>query len=168
MSKKTSIINGISLVCGIAFAVCAFLCRMITPSPIDMIHKLDGLKVLPPIWIFNLLSVAWCFLMGAAAGVVIKELSEGHLCGRSAISAYQGLVFFLVAFFVSLMWYPAFFGAQVIFISFVMCLAVCISSICCAYNWFLAGVKTAALIMSAYSIWSMYILIINLSVLFGI
>lgn len=168
MSKKTSIFNGISLVCGIIGAVCAFLCRMITPSPLDMIHKLDGLNVLPPIWIFNLLSVVWCFLMGAAAGIVIKDLTDGHLCGRSAISAYQGLVFFLVAFFLGIMWYPTFFAAQAVFISFIMCLVICVSSVCCAINWFSAGIKTAALIMAAYSIWSTYILVINLSVLFGI
>ena len=168
MSKKTTIFNGISLICAIVGAACALVCRIITPSPVDMAHKLDSLDVLPPVWIFNLLSVALCFAAGAAAGVVIKDVGEGNLCGKSAIGAYRGLAFFLVAFFVSLMWYPAFFAAEAIFISMVMCLAATLGSVLCAYNWFGVGEGTAAVIMSAFSIWSVYILLINISVLFGI
>ena len=168
MSKNSSIINGISLICGIVGALCVFLSRMLSGNPLDMIHKLDGLNVIPPIWIFNFLSVIWYFLIGAAVGLTLKELNNGHSCGQSAIAGYRGIAFFLITFFVCLIWYPTFFSAQAIFISFVMCLAVCISAVCCAYNWFFAKVKIAALIMTAYSVWSLYILIINLSVLFGI
>ena len=67
MSRNTSVFNAASLVFGIIFAVCAFLSRMLSGSPIDMVHKLDGLQMLPPIWIFNFLCVAWYFAIGAAS-----------------------------------------------------------------------------------------------------
>ena len=168
MSRRSSIINGVSLIGGIVGAVFAFISRMLSGSPIDMLHKLGDVGVMPPIWIFNLLSVAWYFLIGAAAGNVIKNIADGSLCGRSEAAAYRGLAFFLVAFFMGLIWYPVFFVSQAIFISLLVCLITTLTSVLCAYAWLSAGETAAGVIVAAYSIWTVYIFIINFSISFGI
>lgn len=168
MSGKKSIINGVSLVCGIAGAVFAFICRTLSGSPIDTLHKLSNINVLPPIWIFNLLSVVWYFLISAAAGSVIKNIADGSLCGRSEAAAYRGIAFFLISFFMGLIWYPVFFISQAVFIALVISLVTTLTSVLCAYSYFSAGENAAGVIMAAYSIWTVYIFVINFAVSFGI
>ena len=166
MSRKVSIINGMSLICGIVAAVFAFVARLLSGSPLDMIHKLEGLEILPPIWIFNLLSVAWYFLIGAAAGCVIVSIKSRCTCGREEIWAYKGGLCFLFAFFCGLIWYPVFFVGEALFFSFLTSVIVTLSAVLCAYFWFGAKINKSALIMSAYAIWSFYMLVVNVSVLF--
>lgn len=168
MSKKTSLINGLSLAFGIAGAVCVFISRVLSGSPLDMIHKLEGIDVLPPIWIFNLLSAAWGFLICAALGAVIKRINDGGGFGQSEMHSYRGIAFFLVTFFMGLLWYPVFFAAQAIVIALLISLVTTVFAVCSAYDWFCAENNSPAVIMSAYSIWSIYILIINFSVLLQI
>ncbi|MBE6584185.1 MAG: tryptophan-rich sensory protein [Ruminococcaceae bacterium] len=168
MSRNTSIINGTSLFCGIISAVCAFFARMLSGSPLDMVHKLEGIDILPPIWIFNLLSVAWYFLIGAAAGAVIHGVNKGCVRGKEEIWAYRGGIFFSVTFFSGLIWYPLFFVGEALFFSLVTSIIITLSAVLCAYFWFGAKINNAALIMSAYTIWTFYVLIVNLSALFGI
>ena len=168
MAKKTSLFNGASLVCGIAAVGCFLISRMLSGSPLDMIHKLEALNVLPPVWLFDLLMLSWYFMIGAALGIVLAGINNGCLCGRNEIKAYRGIAFFLIAFFCGLIWYPAFFAGQALFISLLISILTSVCAVCCAYNWFGADQNGAGVIMSGYAIWSIYILIINLSVGFGI
>ncbi len=168
MSRNTSLMNGMSLICGVIAAICAFISRVIFGSPLDMIHKLEGIDLLPPIWIFNFICVAWYFFIGVAAGTVINGVSKKAVCGREELWAYRGGLFFLITFFSGLIWYPVFFVAQAIFISFAVSLAVTLGSLICAYFWFGSGVTIPALIVSANTIWSFYLLIVNISVLLSV
>lgn len=168
MSNRNSIINGVSLVLGAVCAMLAFLARTVSGSPLDMIHKLYGLEMLPPIWLFNFLSVAWCFLIGVAAGAVIYGALNKKACGRQEVESYIGLCFFLVSFFMSIIWYPLLFAAQALFLAFIACVLVTVSAILCAYWWFRASGGAPAVIMAAYAIWSIYICVVNIAVLFGI
>jgi hypothetical protein len=168
MSNKNSMINGLSLLLGAVCAVFAFLARAVSGSPLDIIHKLYGLELLPPIWLFNFLSVAWSFLIGAAAGAVIYGAASNKICGAQKIGAYIGLCFFLVSFFMSIIWYPLLFSAEALFLSFVASILVVLSAVLCAVNWFGAKVGIPAIIMSAYAICSFYLFIVNVAILFGI
>ena len=168
MSGKKSIINGVSLVCGIAGCVFALVCLMLSGSPIDMIHKLNNIGVLPPMWIFDLMILLWYFLIGAALGGVIKSISVGGNCGSGTVSAYKGIAFFLITFFMGLIWYPVFFVSQAIFISLLVSIISSVAAMLCAYSWLGSGENAEGVIIAAYSIWTVYVFIINLSVCFGI
>ena len=168
MSRNTSVFNATSLVFGIICAVCAFLSRTLSGSPIDMIHKLDGLQMLPPIWIFNFLCVAWYFAIGAALGAVIRGLFSSCACGRGEANAYKGTIFLICSFFLGLIWYPLIFSAGALFWGLVISILMTLSSLLCAYYLFLTDYKGSALIVSGYTVWTVYQLTVSIAALFSV
>lgn len=152
-----------AMLCGTVYTALCIGVRIMAGSPYGMIHKLDSAELIPPIWIFNLLWMFWSFLSGASAGMLIQMVSTGRISGRGEIFAYRGGLFFISLLFFSLIWYPVLFINEALFLSLCIALASVICSGVCAYTWYAAN-KTACLIMTAYTVWLIYVLLVNLSV----
>ena len=148
---------------GILCATVGFLPTALFGAPHEMIHILGGSKILPPIWIFNLLSILFCFLAGIAAGAVTDATSRRLNAGKDEISAYRGGLFFLSAFFISLIRYNVLFFLGRLFISLVLSVACLILSFLCSAEWSHTRPKSARGIMALFSIWQFYILFVNIS-----
>ncbi len=163
MKENARLLNLTSLICGATCAAFSAISRIVSGAPFDTIHKLDGCDIIPPIWIFNLLSVAWAFLIGLAAGSVISEASCSH-GASSQIHALRGGLFFISSFFLGILWYHTFFFEEFLFISLLLAIGALICNIICAFNWYNLSVSAPPLIISAYVLWLFYIVFMNISV----
>ena len=132
-----------------------------------MIHKFDNSGVIPALWLLNLLSFIWGFLIGYAAGSVLDTISCGGESITSEIAAYRGGLFFLVSFFLSQVWYSVFFGGEHLLLAIFLIILTLVSSIICAYFWS-SVLKLVALTLGAYGLWLFYLFILNASVLLHI
>ena len=135
-------------------------------SPFDMIHKLNGIGMIPPIWIINLLSIVFFFLQGFSLGSIITAAKNRINVGEKELCAYRGTVFLSCAFFLSLLWYPLFFFAEKLFLSLLVSIVCLIFSILCAIEWLHAEPVGASITIFVCCIFEFYILFINLSVFF--
>lgn len=135
-------------------------------SPFDMIHKLNGIGMIPPIWIINLLLIVFFFLQGFSLGSIITAAKNRINVGEKELCAYRGTVFLSCAFFLSLLWYPLFFFAEKLFLSLLVSIVCLIFSILCAIEWLHAEPIGASITVFVCSIFEFYILFINLSVFF--
>ena len=166
MSRGKSIINVTGLICGAVCAACAFLSRTISGNAFDMAHKIQDLGVMPSMWIFNLLSVIWYFVIGVAIGMAVQG-SDGA-CRENTLEIYRGGLFFVTAFFLGLIWYPMFFVTQVLFLALLVSIILTACAVVCAYAWFKAGIGISGVAMSAFSVWSLYVVVINFATLMSI
>ena len=144
------------LICGIIYAVIGFFVRLCVKNPYNMIHLLGADAYLPPLWLFNLLSLFWLFISGFAAGIVIGRLASGRTGGREEISVYRGLLFFIALFFLSLIWYPLLFGGVRLGLSLLAALLCIVCSAACGLAWRCAGI-IPGLFMLANAVWRFYI-----------
>lgn len=164
MSKKKFSISGAPLWCGIILAAVGFIYQVILGSPFETLHLLIGLSYFPPIWIFNLLSSAWFFLIGIAAGAVIHATAESLNIGSCETLAYKGGLFFLSCVFLSLIRYYLLFFSLKLLLSLVTSIICLICSFVCAFIWRKVHPHLSSIIMFAFSIWQFYFFLINTSV----
>ncbi len=152
------------IVCGAVSAFAGFISRTSFGSPLDMIHKISGKCALPSIWVFNLVSIAFFFVIGLAFGWVAETTADRMNVGREEVSAYRGAMFLIAAFFLSLIWYPVFMFAQKLFLSLVISILCMLSSLLCAVEWGRVFLKRASVAMLINTLWCFYIMFISLSV----
>lgn len=141
--------------------------RLFCDSPYEMLHRFDTADIIPPLWLLNLFSFVWGFLIGYSAGAVFDSISQGGASITVEISAYRGGLFFLASFFLSQAWYSVFFQGKHLLLALFLIILTLVSSIICAYFWY-SALKQSALIIGAYGLWLFYLVILNASVLLHI
>ena len=161
---KNSILNGNSLLYGIICAISYIACMAFFGTPLEMIHIIRGINILPPIWLFNLLSVFWFFLIGVAAGAIAGSTGRKLNTGKSEIYSYKGGLFFLICFFTSLIRYYLLFFAGKLFMSLIISIICLVCSFLCTSLWIYANPKISSVIMFLFSIWQIYLFFVNLSI----
>ena len=164
---KISRINKTGLTFGLVTLIIFIVVRLFCDNSYEMIHKFDTSDIIPPLWLLNLLTFVWGFLIGYAAGSVIDCVMHSGASINLEIAAYRGGLFFLTLFFLSQTWYCIFFQGGHLFIALLIIVIALLSSIICAYFWY-SALKTSALIIGAYCIWLFYLIILNASVLLHI
>ena len=165
--KGHGIINKTGCVFGVASLIIFIFVRLFSENPYEMLHMLDVSDIIPPLWLLNLLTFLWEFLIGYAAGLVTATISYGGSDIKSEISAYRGGLFFLVSFFLSQIWHSVFFQGRHLLLALVIILATIISSIICAYFWY-STKKSSSLVIASYGLWLFYLFILNLSIILHI
>ena len=171
MKKRMSVASGknnnkISLICGILYASLAVIIRLFIKNPYEVLHRIDTGNIMLPLWIFNIISFAMCFISGYAAGIIIHEILTGKSGGRKEIKAYQGGLLFLTMIFLSLIWYSVFFGNEALFIAFIISLISLCLAIAVTYLWSYTNLKST-LMMVIFSLWMFYIFLLNLFIIFN-
>ena len=164
MHQTASSINKFSVICGItSFAIC-LISRILYDTPFGMLHVVKGVSLLPPVWLFNIISYIWFFLIGFAAGSLIDKTSRGMNSGNIQISAYRGGIFYIISFFLSIIRYHVFFIDQMLFLSLTLSAICMICALICAVNWRGVIPALSCFIMYCFTIWQFYLFFVSLSV----
>jgi len=162
--RRPDAVKKTGLICGIVYATIGFIIRLCAPSPLNMIHVMGADVLLPPMWIFNMLSLFWFFISGFAFGIIMGKIFCKRICGQEEILSYRGSLFFIAMFFMSLMWYPLFFCGTKLFFSFIISVCCLICSCMCAFLF--KSVHTlSCLAMCTNSLWLFYVSYINLAIM---
>ena len=159
---KELCLNRLSLFLGLGNMAACQLVRAISGSPYDMIHKFNLADVLPPMWLFNFLSLVFSFLIGGAVGIIVGK-AQCYVDIFSVISAYRGGLCYVSLIFLSLIWYPVFFSGAHLWLSLLIALLIVVCSVGCFCFWMKID-AFASLVLAGYGLWSIYILIMNISV----
>ncbi len=154
-----------SLVYGGICALCCFVSRTAFGSPLNMIHLTQSIGVLPPLWLFNVLSIVGCFLMGISFGWIVDEIVRGFNSGLKEICAYRGALFLSFSFFLFLLWFPLLFCAERLFLSFIASVIALISLLICAIEWRKLTPIHASAVLFIDTVWMFYIMFVSLSIL---
>ena len=165
--EKNGRINKTGMIFGVISLLTFIIVRNCCDDTYEILHIFDASDIIPPLWIINLFSFIWGFLIGYAAGVVFDCISYGGKSIIAEISAYRGGLFFIISLFLSHAWYLAFFQNERIFLAIFLIIIALISSIMCAFFWS-STLRSSALILGSYGIWLFYLFILNMSVLLHI
>ena len=162
---RKGILSGMGVIFGIALALIFIFVRIFSESQYETIYRLDPSGIIPALWLLNLISFIWFFLIGYSAGSVLDPaLCKKGNCNDELLIC-KGFVSFTLCFFLSHISYSVFFGGKHLFLAIIMIL----TAIACSAVTMLIWSKIqnlAALIMGGYCIWLFYLFIICSSVLF--
>ena len=119
------------LIFGIIYSAVYIIVRVTKGNGYDFLHKISGVNLFSPLWLFSLFSTLAFFFGGFYLGIVINELMCKCQSCTDKADVYKGGILFTIVFFLSLMWYPTLFvresvvlGFFVALICFVLCLSV--------------------------------------------
>lgn len=164
MKERVVFFNSAAIWIGIIAAALCLWGQTILGSPFQSLHILKGSELLPPIWIFNILSIITNFLIGLAAGGVINATASRLNNGEHEISAYKGGFFFISCFFLSFIRYYLLFFATRLFLALVISMSAFLCSVICALFWRRVRPALSAAVMFLFAVWQFYILFVNLSI----
>lgn len=159
--------NNTPIIFGIIFAAISILIAICSGSPLDMLHKLEGIDIMPPMWLLCLSQLIVIFLAGYALGALVLQLSSKRLCGEKEVKAYQGGIFFIAFTFLSFAYYPVFFVAEKPLIA----VLISVMAIICSAISFAIWSKisfSACMIMALNTLWFAYITFLSIKVLISL
>lgn len=159
------LINKYSLIFGVVQVILCVWVRILSRNPYEMLHRLNASDVLPPIWLFNFLSMIWFFVSGVAFGIIIYRIVARRNGLSEVIAGYKGGLFYVALVFLCLNWYPLFFCCRPA-VALIISLASVMCAVFCGIIWQKID-RYAALIMLSYSVWLVYIFIVNATVFFS-
>lgn len=163
--KRNNISNSTGIFFGIAFALIFIFVRIFSESPYETIYRLDPSGIIPALWLLNLISFIWFFLIGYSAGSVLDSALCREVNSSENSLIYKGMVTFTICFFLSHISYSIFFDGTHLLVSVLMIITAIVCSAATMVNW--AKIKKkSALIMGGYCIWLFYLFIICSSVMF--
>ena len=149
----------VMLTVGVLLTMTGILVRMMVGSPYRTILELGIADLLPPVWLMTVLWSAWMFILGCAAGFVL-----GYR-GGCREEKYKGWMYFTLFAVISLCWYPAFFGGNLVFISALLTVLILCLSLAVTFCFYRVT-KFAGMLFLLHDIWLIYMLILSFSVLF--
>ena len=158
--------SGCSLLTGGLCVIIYIVMLAISGSPFEMIHKLDFNKMIPPMWMWRIFNLAWAFLGGAAAGSLICDAACRRIAGERVLCACKGGLFFLSAFFLSVVHYPVFFCLEKLFIAFLVALLATACAAVCAVIWSKAS-PIASIVLAGNALWLLYVAFLSACLLIG-
>lgn len=159
--------NNTPIIFGIVFAALSIIVMICSGSPFNMLHRLDGKDILPPLWLWCVTEIILKFLAGYVLGIVTSLLSTKRLCGDKEIKAYQGGIFFIAFIFLSLSHYPVFFIAEKPLAAILISALTLICSTICLIIWTKISFP-ACIIMILNTVWSAYVVFISARVLISL
>ena len=165
--KQKDCLHGTGIIIGIAFALIFVGVRIFSENQYEAIYRLDPSGIIPPIWLLNLISLVWFFLIGYGAGSIIDSAPCKKGNCKDELNICQGAIAFTICFFLSHISYTIFFEGKHIVIAILMTLSAIVCSIISMLLWSSIK-KDAALIMGGYCLWLFYLFIIFSSVLLHI
>ena len=144
-------------------AVAALAVRLWAGSPLPLLHTVGTAVRLPPLWTGGLLWFSAFFLLGCAAGTVVRETGGGPV--RSAWRLRGGL-YCLLAMLTALLWYPMLFRSALLWLSLPLLLLSCAAAVLCLLCW--ARLRRAAVLpVSAFCCLMLYLFVTQLTVIFS-
>lgn len=142
-------------VCSLLSLIIAFIVRAAVGSPYRVISYCGLQNIIPLVWVMVLVWIVFYILLGGAYGSVM-----GCVCCHDDALRYKGGMLFVLMMALGYVWYPLFFGAAALFAALFVCEAVLILSVMCAIL-FMRVRKWAGWVMVLYSIWMLYMVMLN-------
>ena len=164
MKNDSSFSSKVAILCAVSALGACIASRVIFDNPLEAIHIVKGIGLLPPMWLFNLINYAWFFLTGLSAGAIVSSTSRKRNVGIDLEKAYLGGILYISSFFLGLMHYLFFFIEQMLFISVIISFLAMMCVFLCANAWRRAHPAGAAFVMYVFSLWEFYIFFVSLSV----
>ena len=163
--RRNRILNNTGIILGIALALIFIFVRTLSESPYETIYRLDPSGIIPALWLLNLISFIWFFLIGYSTGIILDPAwyKKGRCNEKSLI--YKGLVAFTICFFLSHISYSIFWDGKHLLVAILVILIAIACSAATMIIWSKIN-RISALIMGGYCIWLFYLFIIYSSVLF--
>lgn len=164
-NKNKSLV--LPLVFGIAYCVIYIIVRIRSGNGYDFLHKICGVELFSPLWLFSLFSALAYFLGGFYLGCEVREVTCSNTGCNQIADVYKGGILFTMVFFLSLMWYPALFIRESVVLGFFVALICFILCVAVIYIW--SKVKICGLIFGIlFALWWLYVTILNFLLIFKI
>lgn len=140
----------------------AVLLRIFGGSPRPLLHALGADAFLPPLWLMGLCGLLSVFLLGAAAGLIL--FARG--CGTErTLWRLRGGIWCILSCVASAAWYLLLFRSGALWFSLLLLLLSLACVVLTAVCWF--RVSTAAgLLPAAYLLWELWMLFLQIAVVF--
>ncbi len=165
ISKNELYWNRSGIICGCICASLQLAVTVVCGNPMYILQRPDISIIMPPMWIYLLLSLTLSFLLGYGGGNIINCARCGKRYSRFERNIYIGGLFFISLIFLNLIRYQLFFKDGRIFTAFIVTLLCAASSAVSAYFW--CRVSTlSAIITASFTMWMVYNVILTLTVLF--
>ena len=133
MTRKGYKINQTwGLICGVLLLLLAWGVKASVASPYMLLHQVECLDLLPPLWILGLLWFGIYFLLG---------FTGGQLCALRALAPtqdlhrFKGSLYFLLFLIFSFLWYAWLFGKAAFLLSWLACGLSVVMAFFCGYHW---------------------------------
>ena len=149
------------LIGGALTTTAALLTRLTVGSPLAVVHKLEALLILPPLWVLSLLWLAHFALLGAAAGFLLG--CPIHTPHQEA-AMWRGCTFMVLAAVFSLVWYTLLFGKLCLLPSWLCLLLSAGAAMACTISWRQTK-KGAAAAAFAFSLWQIGLFFLQFAVI---
>ena len=155
------------LIFGIVYAAIYIIVRIREGNGYDFLHKISGVELFSPLWLFSLFSTVAFFFGGFYLGIEIREATESiSRCNQKA-DIYRGGILFTIVFFLSLMWYPTLFVRESVVLGFfvaLICFVLCLSVL---YIW--GRINPVGILFGGlFSIFWLYVTVLNFLLIFKI
>ena len=164
-SRKDGVL--MPLICGGGMVLSYIVMRFIYKGKYDFLHIISETVAFPPMWIFSFFYMISYFMLGVSLGFLIQKLSCGCMSVLDKIFFYKGLVAYSILFFLELSWYSTLLVLQMPILSFMVMLITILSAALLLYFWSKVSIGYALFTLPCL-LWSAYLLILNLTVLFTI
>ena len=139
----------------------ALLTRMTVGSPLTVIHKLEAVLTLPPLWLMGLFWLFSFALVGGSAGYLLSCPNGGP---HKEVLLWRGSTFFVLGVTLALVWYTLLFGKFCLLPSWLCLVLSAVASVVCALSWM--QIKTAAAVaVFLFFLWQLYLVLMHLAVL---
>ena len=139
----------------------ALLTRATVGGPLAVLHKLEPIFPLPPLWLTGILWLASFIIVGGAAGYL---LTCSELGPHKEALLWRGSTFLVLGVVFSLVWYTLLFGKFFLLPSWICLLLSAATSLVCFLSWI--QVKTAAAVaVLLFSLWQVYLVLVQMAIL---
>ena len=159
--------NNLSLITGCVCASIQAIVIFTSGNPYTVAHNVSSFGFIPPLWIWCLTLIIDSFLLGYAFGGVFLESFSGKRRREAEIRVYQGGMFFIAAYLLSLAHYPLFFIHQKFVTSCIIAIFALLFSLVCVFFWHRVSIVSCA-VMIIHSAWIGYIFFANGYLIFNI
>ena len=155
------------LIFGIIYSAVYIIVRVSKGNGYDFLHKISGVNLFSPLWLFSLFSTLAFFFGGFYLGIVINELMCKCQSSTDKADIYKGGILFTIVFFLSLMWYPTLFVRESVVLGFfvaLICFVLCLSVL---YIW--GRINPVGIIFGGlFAIFWLYVTVLNFLLIFKI
>jgi tryptophan-rich sensory protein len=151
----------VMLLGGILLTAGGILVRLFCGSPYRRMLELGIAELTPPVWLMTLLWTVAFFTVGCAGGFVL-----GYRVAGCDGEKYKGCMLFVLFAVLELCWYPTLFGAGLLFLSVLECIAILCFAVGTTVSFYRVS-KFAGLLLLMHVVWLCYLLILNFAIFFG-
>ena len=157
---KDGLFNSCALILGGICVIVCFISLAVSGTPYDAVHRLDGIGVIPPLWLWRIMLLIWSFLAGAAMGATVSGGASRKYSNCNDAQIYKGMVFFVVAFFMFILHYPLLFCCERLLLSLMASLIAGACAAICGGIWSKVN-RVAAVMVFGFTFWLIYVTFIT-------